>query len=168
AVVHLVLGVDSAEQLLSPQGAKIPGGLFTVVDQTRRRFRYHLSRVSEQLFLRARTVDRFGTGKLLQLVHLFDLVRREIPEEVAERNQVHQVQIPGQRRVLHSLELKGAIDGDVDRLNISGASESLDGEHVAYPKPVELQQRSKLLVEEVETPLEVRVVHVEEMLEQGV
>ena len=96
----------------------------------------------------ARLISR-APDALLQRLDLGQLLAGHEAVELAERDQVHEVQAPGQRRLLEPLELERPVDLHVHRLHVAGAREGLDGQHVADPHPVELQRRGQLAVEEV-------------------
>ena len=80
----------------------------------------------------------------------------------------HDVDVPGQRRLLQAAELEGAPDLEVEALDVAAPGEGGDGQHVADLEPVQLQQRSEVPVEDLVPLVEVRIVGVEEGVEEPV
>src|SRR5215471_3545825 len=168
AVVHLVLRVDSPKQLFSTQSTKVAGLFVSLIDDPWSGFGHDGSRGTEKLVLGSRAIDRFRPSKLLQLVDLLDFIGREVPVKIAERDQVHQVQVSGQGRVLHAFELESPVNRHVHRLDVTAPCERLDGEHVAHADPVQLQKGRQLVVEECEAAREVVIIHVEKVFQQSI
>src|SRR5262249_42933284 len=122
--------------------------------------------LAEQLLLRLAPVDLGGSRLPLDGVDLRLLVGGEVAVELAEAHQVHQVDVPGEGRLLQAPEAKGPPDAEVEALDVAGAGEGADGEDVPRLEAVELQERRQVPVEDLVALVEVVVVGVEELVEE--